>query len=192
MMPHASPFDWSASPVAQQIAHLRGLSPEAFREVIAGYDWALDPEPVLGWAMAQRGIDLCTALAVFFNGDPGRFNYMPKAHVPAQYRGVARVLDNICLRVNSGFYLIYPGETPRQQARLSKWLGYQKADRAEGRRGRWMLDERVLAPMLQDDLRLPRDLATAGKPRPSLWRDLLSPIIGLGVDRDILKYKDPL
>jgi hypothetical protein len=55
-----------------------------------------------------------------------------------------------------------------------------------------MLDERVLAPMLQDDLRLPRDLATAGKPRPSLWRDLLSPIIGLGVDRDILKYKDPL
>jgi hypothetical protein len=112
--------------------------------------------------------------------------------VPAQYRGVARVLDNICLRVNSGFYLIYPGETPRHQARLSTWLGYQQADRAEERRGRWMLDERVLAPMLQDDLRLPRDLATAGKPRPSLWRDLLSPIIGLGVDRDILKYKDPL
>ena len=142
--------------------------------------------------MAQRGIDLCTALSVFFNGDPGRFNYMPKPHVPEPYRGVARVLDNICLRVNSGFYLIYPGKLPCCQHRLSKWLSYQQADRDEGRRGRWMLDERILEPMLQDDLRLPRDQAPVNKPRPSLWRDLLSPLIGLGVDRDVLKYKDRL
>lgn len=190
-MPHASPLDWSANPVAQQIEHLRSLAPDAFRAAIVGYEWAENPEPVLGWAMAQRGIDLCTALAVFFNGDPGRFNYMPKSHVPESLRGVSRVLDNICLRVNSGFYLISPGETPRCQALLSTWLGYQAADRAEGRRGRWILDEGILAPMLQDDLRLPRDRAPANKPRPSLLRDLLSPIIGLGVDRDVLKYKDP-
>jgi hypothetical protein len=191
MMPHASPFDWSASPVAEQIEHLRGLSPEAFHRAIVEYDWRLAPEPVLGWAMAQRGIDLCTALAVFFNGDPGRFNYMPKAHVPEAYHGVARVLDNICLRVNSGFYLIYPGKALCCQTRLSAWLSYQQADRAEGRRGRWMLDERILAPMLEDDLRLPRDPSAKDKPRQSLWRDLLSPIIGLGVDRDVLKYKEP-
>ncbi len=148
-MPHASPFDWSASPVAQQIEHLRSLSPEAFHRALVAYDWALAPEPVLG------------------------------------------CVDNICLRVNSGFYLIYPGKTPCCQARLSAWLGFQQADRAEGRRGRWMLDERILAPMLEDDLRLPRDQSPKDKPRQSLWRDLLSPIIGLGVDRDVLKYKDP-
>ncbi|VVT29483.1 conserved hypothetical protein [Roseovarius sp. EC-HK134] len=192
MMPQASPFDWSASPVAEQIEYLRGLAPESFHQALIDYDWALAPEPVLGWAMAQRGIDLCTALSVFFNGDPGRFNYMPKPHVPEPYRGVARVLDNICLRVNSGFYLIYPGKLPCCQHRLSKWLSYQQADRDEGRRGRWMLDERILEPMLQDDLRLPRDQAPLNKPRPSLWRDLLSPLIGLGVDRDVLKYKDRL
>ncbi|ARE81856.1 hypothetical protein ACLGGT_18045 [Roseovarius sp. MS2] len=191
-MPQASPFDWSASPVAEQIEYLRGLAPESFHQALIEYDWALAPEPVLGWAMAQRGIDLCTALSVFFNGDPGRFNYMPKPHVPEPYRGVARVLDNICLRVNSGFYLIYPGKLPCCQHRLSKWLCYQQADRDEGRRGRWMLDERILEPMLQDDLRLPRDQAPVNKPRPSLWRDLLSPLIGLGVDRDVLKYKDRL
>ncbi|MBW4972185.1 MULTISPECIES: hypothetical protein [Roseovarius] len=191
-MPQASPFDWSASPVAEQIEYLRGLAPESFHQALIEYDWALAPEPVLGWAMAQRGIDLCTALSVFFNGDPGRFNYMPKPHVPEPYRGVARVLDNICLRVNSGFYLIYPGKLPCCQHRLSKWLSYQQADRDEGRRGRWMLDERILEPMLQDDLRLPRDQAPVNKPRPSLWRDLLSPLIGLGVDRDVLKYKDRL
>ncbi|WP_439525517.1 hypothetical protein [Roseovarius mucosus] len=191
-MPQASPFDWSASPVAEQIEYLRGLAPESFHQALIEYDWALAPEPVLGWAMAQRGIDLCTALSVFFNGDPGRFNYIPKPHVPEPYRGVARVLDNICLRVNSGFYLIYPGKLPCCQHRLSKWLSYQQADRDEGRRGRWMLDERILEPMLQDDLRLPRDQAPVNKPRPSLWRDLLSPLIGLGVDRDVLKYKDRL
>ena len=191
-MPQASPFDWSAIPVAEQIEYLRGLAPEPFHQALIEYDWALAPEPVLGWAMAQRGIDLCTALSVFFNGDPGRFNYMPKPHVPEPYRGVARVLDNICLRVNSGFYLIYPGKLPCCQHRLSKWLSYQQADRDEGRRGRWMLDERILEPMLQDDLRLPRDQAPVNKPRPSLWRDLLSPLIGLGVDRDVLKYKDRL
>jgi len=191
-MPQASPFDWSASPAAEQIEYLRGLTPESFHRALVEYDWALAPEPVLGWAMAQRGIDLCTALSVFFNGDPGRFNYMPKLHVPEPYRGVTRVLDNICLRVNSGFYLIYPGKIPSCQHRLSKWLSYQQADRDEGRRGRWMLDERILDPMLQDDLRLPRDQAPMNKPRPSLWRDLLSPLIGLGVDRDVLKYKDRL
>ncbi|MFU8777071.1 MAG: hypothetical protein ACNA7M_05310 [Roseovarius sp.] len=190
-MHHAGSFDWSANPVPHQIEHLRALSPEALCVALAGYDWTRDPEPVLGWAMAQLGIDLCTALAVFFNGDPGRFNYMPKAHVPDNYLGVARVLDNICLRVNSGFYLIHPGESPCCKARLSTWLGYQGADRAEGRRGRWILDERILAPMLQGDLRLPRDQERVDNPRPSLWRDLLSPIIGLGVDRDILKYKGP-
>ncbi|EAQ26737.1 MULTISPECIES: hypothetical protein [unclassified Roseovarius] len=190
-MPQPGPFDWSVSTAADQIAHLRSLSGEAFREALCAYDWCLLPEPVLGWAMAQREIDLCSALAVFFNGEPARFNYMPKSHVPGDLRGVARVLDNICLRINSGFYLVYPGQSPRCQAKLSTWLTYQQADRSEGRRGRWMLDERILAPMLQNDLRLPPDLAPVKAARPSLWRDLLSPIIGLGVDRDILKYKEP-
>ncbi|WP_417727519.1 hypothetical protein [Roseovarius sp.] len=190
-MPHSDPFDWSASPVAQQIDHLRSLPPAALREAAATYDWSRQAEPVLGWVMAQREIDLGTALTVFFNGEPTRFNYMPKSHVPADYRGVARVLDNICQRVNSGFYLIHPAHVLRCQTKLSNWLGFQEADRAEGRRGRWILSEGILAPMLQDDLRLRRDTTAAKGARPSLLRDFLRPLIRLRVDRDALKFKEP-
>jgi hypothetical protein len=190
-MSHSGLFDWSTSSAAQQVDHIRSLPREALRGALSVYDWSQHPESVLGWAMAQRDIDLGTALTVFFNGGPARFNYMPKSHVPTDYRGVARVLDNICLRVNSGFYLVYPGQGERCQATLSKWLTYQEADRDEGRRGRWILDERILDPMLGDSLRLHKDTAADKRTHVSLWRDLFSPILGLGVDRNLLKYKGP-
>lgn len=190
-MSHSGLFDWSTSSAAQQIDHMRSLPREALRDALSVYDWSQHPESALGWAMAQRDIDLGTALVVFFNGEPARFNYMPKTHVPGDYRGVARVLDNICLRVNSGFYLVYPGQGQSCHATLSKWLIYQEADRAEGRRGRWILDERILEPMLGDVLRLPKGTAAEKRPHPSLWRELLSPIVALGVDRNLLKHKGP-
>lgn len=111
------------------------------------YDWTGEPERILGWAMAQREIDLCTALDVFFNGQPTRFNYLPRRDVPDEYLGITRALDNICLRINSGYYLAYPGQEPSCKTRLDHWLRYQGVDRDEGRRGRWVLDEHVLAAL---------------------------------------------
>jgi hypothetical protein len=59
------------------------------------------------------------------------------------------------------------------------------------RRGRWILDEAILGPMLNDELCAPPEQSAWRNERPSLWRALLAPVIGLGVDRDILKYKEP-
>jgi len=187
----SEPEAWAEMSAEAQLAHLRGVSPEQVADIVTGYDWSQHPERVLGWAMAQKGIDLSVAICVFFNGAPERFNYMPKRHVPDPLRGAARVLDNICLRINSGFYLVHPGGLPPCTDALRRWLGYQEADRREGRRGRWILDEGILAPMLNDALSAPPDQTTWRHARPSVWRALLAPVIGLGVDRDILKYKEP-
>ena len=169
---------------------MKSLDPERRKAALCAYDWAHYPEPVLGWAMAQRGVELATALRVFFNGGPERFNYIPKREVSEAYRGATRVLDNICLRINSGFYLVYPGREPACGKELHRWLTYQQADRDEDRRGRWILDEEILEPMLHDALRAAPGAETKKHKKTSLLRDLLSPVVGLGVDRDVLKYRN--
>jgi hypothetical protein len=134
--------------------------------------------------MAQKGIDLGTAVEVFFNGEPERFNYMRKHDVPKEFRGAARVLDNICLRVNSGFYLAYPNQDVTARKRVNRWLDYQQSDRDEGRKGRWILDERILNTLLEDTLKLDNpSYQDAFYDQPSLLRDLLSPIMELGIPR---------
>ena len=134
----------SASDKTEQLSLVRKASQDDMRVLARHYDWSSHPEPVLGWMMAQKSMDLSSALVVFFNGDPERFNYLGKRDVPQEYRGAARVLDNICLRVNSGFYRLRPGQKLQSRARLEKWLEYQQADRDEGRRGRWILDEAII------------------------------------------------
>lgn len=131
-----------------QVAIAQMASPHQLRTMLCRYDWSHHPEAVLGWVMAQKSIDLDTALTVFFNGEPERFNYMPKRDVADEFRCVARVLDNICLRVNSGYYLVQKSRRFRHRDRLVKWLDYQKADRNEARRGRWILDEEIVSVLL--------------------------------------------
>lgn len=189
-MPHPSLFDWSATSAEAHLAHMRTLTPDERKSALCGYDWRHFPEIVLGWAMAQKGVELGTALRVFFNGGPERFNYMPKRQVEEPHRGTVRVLDNICLRINSGFYLVFPDRTPACRNQVLNWLAYQRADHVEGRCGRWVLDEAILEPMLTDALRPASSSAGQTSQKRSLLRDLLSPVIGLGVDRDVLKYRD--
>ena len=141
-------FNWSASDRDEQLSLVRKASQDDMRVLARHYDWSSHPEAVLGWMMAQKSMDLSSALVVFFNGDPERFNYLAKRDVPQDYRGAARVLDNICLRVNSGFYRVRPGQKLPGRARLEKWLEYQQADRVEGRRGRWILDEAIISGAL--------------------------------------------
>lgn len=185
-----APFDWSATSAEAHVSHLRSLTPEARKSALCGYDWKLHPDNVLGWALAQKEVDLGTALQVFFNGAPERFNYMPKRQVPEAYRGAARLLDTICLRINSGYYLVYPGRDHPCRKEVLSWLAYQRADSTEGRCGRWVLDEAILEPLLTDALRPASSPALRSTQKRSLLRELLSPVISLGVDRDILKYRD--
>lgn len=191
-MPGIDEFDWSSGTEDEQVRLTRRATAEQLRQIARTYDWSAYPEKVLGWIMAQKCIDLGTALSVFLNGGPERFNYIRKRDVPEDYKGAVRVLDNICLRVNSGFYLVYPDIGVTDRTRLDKWLAFQKADRRDSRRGRWILDESIVETLLQDGLRLDpeRETAVYSKGR-NLLRDLLSPVMDLGVSRRVLRFLPP-
>lgn len=176
-------FDWSKAAKEAQLKMARLGTDDQLRALARSYNWHQHPERVLGWMMAQKCIDLGSAMTAFMNGEPERFNYMPKRDVPDEYRGAARLLDNICLRVNSGFYLVYPDATGMNHQRLSKWMTYQKADRAEGRRGRWILDENILEALMNDTLHVDEAAAPEDLKRTSWWRDLLSPVVDLATKR---------
>ncbi|WP_210879089.1 hypothetical protein [Roseovarius autotrophicus] len=143
----------------------------------------------LGRVMSRRETDLSTAVCVFFQGEPERFNYLPKRDVPAAFHGIVRLLDNICMRVNSGFYLPHPERPLFCRATLGTWLDNQHADAAQGRRGRWTLDERVLAAILDPSRCVALETICPRPAATGLWRALLAPLRRLGVDRDILKYR---
>lgn len=138
-----------AGSAEQQLSIAQAATEEELRRMARYYRWSRESEPVLGWIMAQKCIDLTSALSVFFNGDPERFNYLPKRDVPEAHLGAARLLDNICLRVNSGFYQLRPGPRIVEQTSARKWQAAQRADRTEGRRGRWVLDETLLQEALE-------------------------------------------
>jgi hypothetical protein len=137
-------FAWSNQTQEEQLEMVHRASREDLRLMARAYDWSHSPETVLGWIMSNKSIDLASALTVFFNGDPARFNYLSKREVPKDYRPVAKLLDNICLRVNSGFYRTAPGMKVDNRKRMDRWLTFQDADRREGRRGRWILDETIV------------------------------------------------
>lgn len=179
--------DWSKADKSEQLEMARRSTTSQLRRIAREYDWRLHPEPVLGWVMAQKSIDLGSALSAFLNGEPERFNYMPKRDVPAELRDAARVLDNICLRVNSGFYLCAAGRDVSDKRRLKRWLHYQEIDRSEGRRGRWILDEKIVQSLYKQP-ELPKAAIIQEKPSTGLLRDLLGPVLELGVSRGCLKY----
>lgn len=141
-------FDWVTSSQEAQLKMARSADRNELRRLARRYDWSGHPEAVLGWIMAQKSIDLGTALVVFFNGDPERFNYLSKREVPQAHRGAAWLLDNICMRVNSGFYRVRVSHKLPCRARLKTWLEFQQADREERRRGRWILDETIVSGAL--------------------------------------------
>ncbi|MGK7653464.1 hypothetical protein ACSQ76_13910 [Roseovarius sp. B08] len=175
-----------------QLADLRGCAHDEARSFLRAYDWTGDPRRVLGWVMAQRFMDLGTALTVFLNGQPHRFNYMPKRDIPKELSGAALMLDSICLRLNSGFYLVWPDQDVEDRSRILRWLEAQAEDRREGRQGRYVLDERIVATLLENELRLDRKAETAVyHERRSLLRDLFSPVLELGVSRRMLRFHPP-
>ena len=175
-----------------QLAYLRGCTHDEARSFLRAYDWSGDPRRVLGWVMAQKFMDLGTALTVFLNGQPNRFNYLPKRDIPEELVDTALMLDSICLRLNSGFYLVWPDLDVDDRSRIIRWLETQAEDRQEGRQGRYILDERIIATLLENELRLDREAETAVYHEDrSLLRDLFSPVLELGVSRRMLRFHPP-
>ena len=100
-----------------------------------------------------------------------------------------RLLDNICQRLNSGFYLADPNSPLSDRRRITKWVAYQAFDRDEGSVGRWQLDECILEPLLNDTLRL--EVPEEEQKQPNLLMDILSPAIDLATKRVIDDEPEP-
>ncbi|QIE44056.1 hypothetical protein G5B38_00120 [Pseudohalocynthiibacter aestuariivivens] len=166
--------DWTRLDEAAHLKVVRAASPIALDDLVRNYDWDLFPEPVLGWAMAQKGIELACALTGFFNGTPERFNHLQKRDVPEVFHPAARLLDNICLRVNCGFYSVSPHAAKVDAPRLRQWVTRQQNDRKRGVSGRWVLDEMIVSTLLADmpdmaGLRSARCTARVQKGRVHRW-----------------------
>jgi hypothetical protein len=183
-------YDWSGRTAEEQLALLRALSDENLRDLARGFDWDVHPLHLLRWIMAQKCIDLGTALSVFFNSGPERFNYVPKRELPENLQETASVLDTLCLRLNSGFYLVWPNSDATDRNRVRQWLATQAQDRQTGRQGRFVLDETIVGTLLNNELCLDPTAETAVyEQNTSIWRDIFSPVLELGVSRRVLRYK---
>ncbi len=168
----ADKFNWSVGTAYEQIELARASGEDQLREIACACDWGVESETVLGWIMAQRCIDLCTALRVFMNAGPEDLNYISKRNVGNADLGRARLLDNICLRINCGFYLPLPGTSTGCRQRVAEWVSYQTAGRHEGREGRWLLDEKILQSLLVDGVASAIAENPMPKPRQGILRSM--------------------
>ena len=163
-------FDWKAASEQDQMRQVRQATTAQLSAAMRDYDWALYPETVLGWISAQKGIGLSAAISAFFNGDPWRFNYLPKRDVAQEYHGVVSLLDTINRRINAGFYL--PDLVPlcaQDMAKLDAWLANQRHDLRDHRSGRWLIESDVLDPLfaskraaIEDELRREAGIQISG------------------------------
>lgn len=181
------------------LQEIRGGSSQERRTALREFDWASGDIRKLGWSMAQKGLDLGTAMIVFFNARPERYNYLRKDRLPAEARLRCQVLDAIHRRAVSGFYLPDPDEGLGDVfARILDWVERQEEDRARGRQGRWVFDPALFTPITlkavqaereKEDMEgaapgqdMPFDRTilsdNARRGRPTLWRELLGPILG--------------
>lgn len=178
-------FDWKAATVEEQMRWVRAAPVHELSAVMRYYDWSLYPETVLGWVSAQKGIELSAALAAFFNGDPWRFNYVPKRDVSEEYHGIVRLLDTICRRINAGFYLPDSHGCIGGLPRLGSWMENQRVDVRSRLCGRWVIHPEVLDPMLTRDRKameeeLRREIGddAEGQSKGFRLREIIAPLAG--------------
>ena len=183
----ALPPDWAGEDVHALLGEVRGGTIIDRRQDVLRFDWADGDLSHLGWMMAQKGVDLGTALRVFLNGMPERWNYVPPRQLTESARARCRVLDAIHRRIVAGFYLPDPeqGVGP-VRAEMMDWIARQEGDRARGRVGRWLFKAELLEPLTLAstsptdirDVLDPAAISSRHALRRSLWRDLLAPILG--------------
>lgn len=191
----AGSSDWTGADMRALLGELRCGSQSDRRKQALRFDWETGDPAHVGWIMAQKGIDLGTALRVFLNAGPERWNHTLPHHLPDAVRDRCRVLDAMHRRIMAGFYLPDPvaGIGP-VRAEMLDWIARQDSDRTEGRTGRWQFRADLLVPLTLSAARAdslparaedPRrdwpDMTSEPglvKPRGGLWRDLLAPFLG--------------
>lgn len=112
--------------------------------------WTEDNLPELRDILAHQGVDLGTALTVFMNGNPLKYNATAREDVPQKDRAACALLDAICQRVNCGFYLPDTSRQMRDCRGFCQWVSGQQADARNGRRGRWCFNPVLVAPMIAE------------------------------------------
>ena len=149
---------------------------EAVREEALAFDWEHGSLRHLGKLMSTLGLDLATAMRVFLNARPERFNYLHREDVPLEHSGRVAALDCLHMKINYGFYLPHPeiGLSP-VRAEADQWISRQGADQTLGVEGRWIFDVDRLNAISDDG---PRPIVMTPKvaPKPPLWRTLFEPI----------------
>lgn len=127
------------------------------------FDWDGDDPDHLRLMMTRKGVDLETAVQVFFNGAPERYNMIAKADLLPAAQARCNLLDSIHRRIACGFYLPDPDRgLGRARVLMQDWINRQDSDGAEGRSGRWVFDRDLLDLQLTGAGRAiirPRDLA---------------------------------
>lgn len=131
--------------VAAESQSTEETSSAGSRQALIEFDWEghdLDP---LRRMISRTGVDLETALHVFFNGTPGRFNLIAQSDLNPLFRARCNLLDSIHRRIACGFYLPDTEDgLGRARPMLEDWIVEQENDRTKGRVGRWVFDHAML------------------------------------------------
>jgi len=166
--------DWIAMAPERQITLLKKLKPE----MLCGFVRRIDPAnidiSVVRWIAARQELDLGTALTLFFAFQPAEWNLLPRDGFPDDIRARCAVIDVLCQRINCGFYLPIATRRMENPALVTDWLKKQRDDAGLGRRGRWVFDAAILAPMTAAK----KDRPTGGRigSRPGFIQGLFTPL----------------
>ena len=166
--------DWTTLTPERQISMLKKLKPD----MLCSFVRRLEPTEldisVLRWVAARQELDLGTALTLFFAFNPRRYNLLPRNAFPDDVRASCAVIDVLAQRINCGFYIPIASRRMDNPALVADWIKRQHEDSKAGRRGRWVFDPQILAPMMVDKVDATRSGRSA--PRPGLIQGLFTPL----------------
>ncbi|MGH1423379.1 MAG: hypothetical protein ACRBBU_01515 [Pseudooceanicola sp.] len=170
--------DWLKSRDTHVLDRLKMLSARQLCVQARQLDWSITSAEVMGWICAQRSVDLGTAMTMFLNARPHRFNHTDREELNDADRRLCVALDALAQRINCGYYLPSPDAPMTNPRDFSAWMRVQESDRQSGRKGRWQFNPVVVAPMISD-IRFqakPSRFAPKSANNSRLFRRVLRPI----------------
>lgn len=141
---------WQESRENEILEMVKTLSEQDVCELARRLDRTTMTPKVLSWLSAQRSLDLGTAMTLFINAEPARYNMIDKDNVPEAYRKMCAALDALCQRINCGYYLPDPARPLENVEEFRAWMQQQEAMVRTRKRGRWNINPIVAAPMIAD------------------------------------------
>lgn len=165
--------------IGVETASMADQSPNQIRQRQAAalaFDWDHGDLKVLGAILSKLGLDLATAVQVFLNGDPERFNYLERDEVPLNMTARVAMLDCLYMKISYGFYLPDPALGLASVRRETEaWMAQQRRDQSQGITRRWVFNESHFSAISDQG---PRKLMRAPRnvPKSALWRTLFVPM----------------